>query len=52
MQKAVDYLENRPQQPKLITVNAWNEWSEGSYLEPDTVSKYGYLEALKEVILK
>ena len=24
-----------PNQPKLITINAWNEWVEGSYPEPD-----------------
>jgi hypothetical protein len=35
--------------PKLITINSWNEWTEGSYLEPDTHFKFGYLEAIKEV---
>jgi len=36
-------------QPKLITVNSWNEWTEGSYLEPDTHFKFGYLEAVRRV---
>ena len=35
--------------PKLITVNSWNEWTEGSYLEPDEQFGFGYLEAIKEV---
>lgn len=41
-----------PGLPKLITINSWNEWTEGSYLEPDTHYKFGYLEAIKEVFSK
>ena len=33
----------------LITINSWNEWTETSYLEPDTLNGYGYLEAVKKV---
>ena len=49
LQKAKEYLDKHPDQPQLITINAWNEWAEGSYLEPDAKNGYNYLEAVKEV---
>ena len=48
--KALDYADNHPEQPPIITINAWNEWSEGSYLEPDTLHKMGYLETMKRIL--
>lgn len=35
-----------------LFINAWNEWSEGTYLEPDKLYQYGYLEAIKSCIDK
>ena len=49
LEKAKAYVDNHPKQPKLITINSWNEWSEGSYLEPDSVNGMKYLEAVKVV---
>ena len=34
---------------RILTINAWNEWTEGSYLEPDTVHGMRYLEAIRKV---
>jgi hypothetical protein len=34
----------------LVMINAWNEWAEGNYLEPDEKFGFDYLEVLKEVI--
>jgi len=44
-----DRLLAAPTQPKIVTINAWNEWPEGSVLEPEQEYGYGHIEALKEV---
>jgi hypothetical protein len=35
---------------KMITINAWNEWTEGSYLEPDTTVGIDCLEAIRRAL--
>ena len=37
---------------ELLFINAWNEWGEGMYLEPDTVNGYEFLQAIKTVMSK
>ena len=49
---AKDYVDGHPElKAPLITVNSWNEWTETSYLHPDDLYGYGYLEAIKKVFL-
>ena len=44
-----EHLSTKPEKDRILTINAWNEWTEGSYLEPDTLNGYKYLEAIKKV---
>jgi hypothetical protein len=49
LEKARSFADAHYSQTKIITINAWNEWTEGSYLLPDTKNGTAYLEAIKSV---
>lgn len=49
LEQAKEFTDTHSNQPPLITINSWNEWTETSYLQPDDLYGYGYLEAVKRV---
>ena len=48
--RLVDSMPQRNLPENFIFLNAWNEWSEGTYLEPDECYGSRYLEAVKKVL--
>lgn len=48
---AKNFVDRHPGMHPLVTVNSWNEWTETSYLQPDNVNGYGYLNAVKKVFV-
>ena len=51
-ENAVKCVEKRDMDHRLIFLNAWNEWGEGAYMEPDI--RYGkkYIETLRKVLYR
>ena len=51
IEDAVEIVNKRPDEHKIIFLRAWNEWGEGNYVEPDRKYGHGFLEAIRKAIM-
>lgn len=51
LRRAIEEVIDRPEDEKIVFINAWNEWAEGNHLEPDQKDGLKYLEIVKKVFL-
>lgn len=48
--KAIDMVQNKDKDHRIIFLNSWNEWGEGAYMEPDLKYGKGFIKALRKAL--
>lgn len=51
VEDALNVIENKDMEHRILFLRAWNEWGEGNYVEPDLKYGHGFLDAIKEAIV-
>ena len=47
IEEALEVINDRPNEHKILFLRSWNEWGEGNYVEPDLKYGHKFLEAIK-----
>ncbi len=52
IEMAMEYLDKKPFDRKILFIHSWNEWGEGAYMEPDLKYGFQYLEQVKKYAIE
>ncbi len=52
LRRAIERVEARPANERIVFLKAWNEWAEGNYVEPDQKWGRAWLEVIKEELTR
>lgn len=52
LRNCAERARDNPLDQRFIYINAWNEWAEGSYLEPDQRFGYAWLRVVREIVTR
>ena len=47
IEEALEVINDKPNEHKILFLRSWNEWGEGNYVEPDLKYGHKFLEAIK-----
>lgn len=50
VEEAVELIQDKDPEHRILFLKAWNEWGEGNYVEPDTQYGHGFLQAIRNAI--
>lgn len=50
--KIINNVKTFPAEEQIVFINAWNEWAEGMYLEPNSLHGHKLLESIHSAITK
>jgi len=50
IKQALEHINHKEDEHKILFLRSWNEWGEGNYVEPDMKYGHGFLDALKNCL--